>query len=246
MEQWEDHGIVLAARPHGEGGAVVSLLTRDHGRHAGYVHAARSSKMRGVLEPGSSVQAHWQARVADNLGTLKLEQTKSVAAALMDDALKLGALQAACSICDAALPEREGHPGLFDGMLVLLDTLDSEVWGPAYVMWEIALLKELGFGLDLTRCAGGGDVRSLAYVSPKTGCAVSEEAGEPYKERLLPLPDFLKPGGGTGEPEEVLKGLQMTGHFLEHWVFVHHTKGVPEARLAFQVRLGKACQKEEA
>lgn len=193
MELWKDQAIVLAARPHGENGAVVSLLTEGRGRHAGYLRGAHSSKNRGSLEPGNLVDAQWQSRVDNSLGTLTVELQKNAASRIMADALRLAALQAACALCDAALPEREGHPGLFHGLLALTDALETEVWGPAYVMWEIALLRELGFSLDLSKCAAGGDARSLMYVSPKTGRAVSEEAGRIYKERLLVLPRFLRP-----------------------------------------------------
>ena len=239
MEQWRDQGIVLSARPHGEAGAVVSLLTENHGRHAGYVRGGKSTRMRGLLEPGSVVGAAWSAQVADRLGAYVLEQESNPAAVFMHDPLKLAALQSACGLCEAALPEREGHPGLFHGLLALFDILDTDHWGAAYVMWEIALLKELGFALDLTRCAGGGDPATLAWVSPKTGHAVSEAAGKPYKGRLLPLPAFLAPGKGEATDAEILKGLGMTGYFLEHWVFTHHSQGVPEQRLRFQERFAR-------
>jgi DNA repair protein RecO (recombination protein O) len=242
MEQWTDRGIVLSARAHGESGAVVSLLTEHHGRHAGYVRGAGSSKMRGTLEAGSVVSAAWQSRTEEGLGAWVLEQEHNTAAAFMDDPLRLGALLSACALCDAALPEREGHAGLFHGLLALFDMMDGEAWGAAYILWEIALLKELGFGLDFTRCAAGGDAGTLVYISPKSGCAVSAEKGEPYKDRLLPLPEFLKPERGEASDEEILKALQMTGHFLEHWVFTHHTQGVPEARLRFQERFGRSLK----
>ncbi len=234
---------MLSARSHGESGAVVSLLTENHGRHAGYVRGAHSSKMRGILEPGNLVGVNWQARVENGLGTFALEQERYLASGLIADPLKLGALLAACSLCDAALPEREGHPGLFHGFLALMEAMDGEIWGAAYVMWEIALLKELGFGLDLTRCAGGGSSESLAYVSPKSGHAVSAEAGEPYKDKLLKLPGFLTPQSGAIEPDDVLQGLELTGYFLEHWAFAHHTRGVPEQRCRFQERFAKSCRK---
>ncbi len=240
MESWRDQGIVLSVRPHGEGGAIVALLTENNGRHAGYVHGAQSSKKRAMLEPGSIVNAEWRARVADQLGNLTLEPEAGLSFSIMNDANRLGALLSACSLSDAALPEREGHPGLFHGLKTLIRFMaDEDIWGAAYIYWEIALLKELGFGLDLTRCGGGGDARTLAYVSPKSGCAVSYAAAQPYRDRLIELPSFLKPNGGPVDAEEVLKGLKMTGYFLEHWVFTHHTKGVPEPRLRFEGRYAK-------
>lgn len=230
-------------RAHGESGGVVSLLTEHHGRHAGYVRGVHSTKMRGVIEPGNLVDANWQARISDNLGSYSMEPVKSYSPLFMTDPLKLSALQSACALCDHALPEREGHGGLFHGLLALFDTLDSEIWGAAYVMWEIAFLREMGFSLDLSRCAGGGDHADLAYVSPKTGRAVSYEAGEPYKEKLLDLPAFLKPHGGPAEIEDIFTGLKLTGYFLEHWAFTHHSQGIPEERLRFFNRIQKYAQK---
>lgn len=239
MEQWRDQGFVLSVRPHGEGGAVVALLTENYGRHAGYLHGAFSTRKRALLEPGTKVEIDWKARISDNLGTVTLEQMAGLPAGILEEPLKLSALLSACALCDAALPEREGHAGLYHGFKTLIEMMDQEIWGAAYVYWEIALLKELGFGLDLTKCGGGGDAMTLAYVSPKTGRAVSYAAGEPYKDKLLQLPSFLKPNGGPLDSEEIYKGLKMTGHFLEHWVFTHHSKGVPEARLRFEARYAK-------
>ncbi len=244
MEQWQDQGIVLAARPHGESGAVVSLLTPGRGRHAGYVRGAHSTKMRGTLEAGNLVDVNWSSRLSDSLGTFGLELSRSHSARFLQDAVRLAALQSACALCDAALPEREGHPGLFHGLLALFDVLESEVWGGAYVLWEIAFLKELGFSLELSKCAGGGDAVDLCYISPKTGRAVSRTAGAPYKGRLLDLPSFLTPGGGGAEAESVLMGLDMTGYFLEHWAFAHHTQGIPEARRRFRLRFEGRFAKE--
>jgi len=213
-------------------------MTSAEGRCAGYVRGARGTKMRGTLEQGNIVDANWSSRVEDGLGTYQLELSKSHAAVFMQDPLKLGALQSACALVDAALPEREVHSGIYHGLAALFDVLESEIWGAAYVMWEIAFLKELGFSLDLTSCAGGGE-GALVYVSPKTGRAVSQAAGAPYKGKLLDLPGFLI-GEGAADAGAVHDGLKMTGHFMEHWVFNHHTKGVPEARLMFAERFGKS------
>jgi DNA repair protein RecO (recombination protein O) len=239
MEQWRDQGFVLSARPHGEGGAVVSLLTENHGRHAGYLHGAMSSSKRAMIQPGIRVAIDWKSRVADQLGTLTLEQESGLPHGILDDPLKLSGLLSACALCDEALPEREGHPGLYHGFQTLIDMMEGDVWAAAYVFWEIAFLKELGFGLELTKCAGGGDSRTLAYVSPKSGRAVSYAAADPYKDKLLEMPSFLKPNGGPFDDEEIAKGLRMTGYFLEHWAFAHHTKGVPDPRLRFEGRYAK-------
>lgn len=239
MERWQDQSIILAVRPHGESGAIVSVLTAEHGRQAGYVRGASSSKNRGTLEIGNLVDTNWQARTSDNLGSFTFELVRSTAARIMQDPLKLAALQSACALCDQALPEKEGNEGLYHGLLALLDILEGQVWAAGYVMWEIAFLKELGFSLDLSRCAGGGDNKTLAYVSPKTGRAVSYEAGEAYKDKLLPLPGFLKPNGGAADTEDIVTGLQLTRFFLEHWVFVHHNRGLPEARERLGLRFAE-------
>jgi DNA repair protein RecO (recombination protein O) len=240
MEEWSDQGIVLSARSHGEGGAVLSLLTEKHGRHNGYLHGAKSSRLRGMIEPGSLLDVTWKSRVSDQLGTYSFEHGVNRSAMLLDEPLKLSALLSACSLCDAALPEREIHAGLFYGMTAMMNNLQSEIWAAAYVMWEIALLKELGFGVDLTRCVAGGSSGELTHVSPKSGCAVSREKAEPYKDKLLKLPDFLAGRGLSEETSpDILDGLKLTGYFLTNWVFGHHSQGIPEARLRFQSLFAK-------
>jgi len=239
MEQWRDQGIVLSARPHGESCAIVSLLTENYGRHKGYVRGGQSSRLRASLEPGSVVSAAWTSRVSDNMGAYVLEQESHSAAGMLHDPLRLGALLSACALCEVALPERETHSGLYHGMRALMDTLQGEVWGAAYVIWEIALLRELGFALNLSRCAGQGDPETLIYVSPKSGHAVSEAAGAPYKEKLLILPGFLRPQRLEVTDEDILAGLRMNSHFLENWVFAQHTRGIPDERLRFEERFAK-------
>ena len=249
MNNWDEQGVILSLRPHGENGLIISILTEKYGRHVGYVPGGQSRTRRMGLEPGAVVSAHWQARLLDQMGTFSLEPVRQPASLLMDDAVKLAALLSACSLCETTLPEREAHPALYHGLLALLDQLDSEMWGPAYVAWEIALMRELGFALDLTRCAGGGDAGNLHYMSPKSGVAVSAEAGMIYKAKLLPLPEFLKSNPNIdqiGRVEDVLTGLAMTGYFLEHWVFNHHNTGVPEARRQLFSRVERLAIGEKA
>lgn len=247
MEQWQDQSIVLAARGHGENGAIVSLLTCSHGRQSGYMRGASSTKNRGTLEVGNVVDANWRSRTNDSLGYLTLELSRSTAARIMQDALKLTALQSACALCDQALPDKEGHEGLFYGLKALLDILEGDVWAAGYIMWEIALLKELGFALDLTKCAAGGDTNTLSYVSPKTGRAVSYEAAEPYKDKMLALPEFLKPEGRVSDDEQdIAVGLDMTGYFLQNWVFAQHSRGLPEARIRLGLRFAEVFAKTES
>ena len=190
--EWSDTGIVLSARRHGENAAVVSLLTEHHGRHAGLVHGARGRRARGLYQPGNTLAARWQARLPDHLGRYTCELVRARTGVLLDDPPRLAALAAVCALAEATLPERHPYPRVHADALHLLDTLEaSERWAETVVRWELALLAELGFGLDLSACAATGTTEGLAYVSPRSGRAVSQEAGAPYTEKLLPLPPFL-------------------------------------------------------
>lgn len=244
MEHWSDQGIVLNARAHGEGGAIISLLTENNGRHAGYMHGGSSSKKRHLTEAGTIVKAEWQARLNENLGTFHFEIDQALPGDILSHSLKLAALQSACTLCHEALPEREGHGGLFHGLIALMESMEGDYWGVSYVMWEIQLLRELGFHLELDKCAGQGDAQTLTHVSPKTGRSVSAEQAEPYKDKLLELPNFLRPEGvrvgEVADASDIFKGLEMTGYFLEHWAFTHHTQGVPSTRLLFKERFEKS------
>lgn len=228
MIEWQDEAIVLSARPHGEDAAVLQVLTRGRGRHAGLVRGGQSRRVRGTYQPGNRVSACWRARLADHLGNFACELVDSPAARLFDDAARLEALSAAAAVAERALPEREAHPAAFDGTAALIAALEDEHWAEAYVHWELLLLRELGFGLDLSECAGGGNDQ-LAYVSPRSGRAVSLAAGEPYRDKLLALPGFLagRGGGGAGE---VAQGLSLTGFFLERHVFHLQDRPLPSAR----------------
>jgi DNA repair protein RecO (recombination protein O) len=228
--EWTDDGIVLSARPHGESAAIVMLLTHGHGRHAGLVHGGAGRSKRGVLQPGNRVKAVWRARMADQLGTFTCEAAGAPGAALLDDARRLAALSAACAVTEAAMSEREPHPGAYDGLGALLEALAGEVWAEAYIRWEVEMLRELGFGLDLSRCAATGTRDGLAYVSPRTGRAVSLSAGAPYRDRLLALPAFLLGRMGPDREAEMAAGLALTGHFLERHVFHPQNREIPAAR----------------
>src|SRR6185295_8129821 len=190
--QWSDEGVILGVRPHGETGAVLELFTREHGRHLGLVHGGRSRKLRPILQTGNHVDATWKARLADNLGHFSVELRKGFAAQVMEDGAALAALTSMAGLA-RLLPERDPHPSLYEVTLFVLGFLDERaVWPALVVRWELVLLDELGFGLDLASCAATGVSTDLAYVSPKSGRAVSAGAGEPYKDRLLALPTFLR------------------------------------------------------
>ena len=227
---WSDHGIVLAARNHGETGLVVNLLTAEHGRHAGFVPGGVSRRSRPIWQIGNVVEVNWRARLADQLGNFSGELREPHAAQAMDSAVELAGLSSACAVVDEALPEREPHPAMYDGFHAFLTVLGHEGWPAIYVRLELGLLQELGFGLDLDKCAVTGTTDDLAYVSPKTGRAVSREAAAPYAEKLLPLPAFLSTGGLPADPAELRQGLDLTGYFLERHVFWPHNKPLPPAR----------------
>ncbi|HZP99029.1 MAG TPA: DNA repair protein RecO [Reyranella sp.] len=228
--EWSDEGIVLSARPHGEGGMVVTLLTRAHGRHAGFVPGGGSRKARPVWQTGNVVEVAWRARLAEQLGNYTGELREPHAARAMDDAAELAGLSSACAVVDSALPEREPHPAMYEGFHAFLLALGHEGWPAIYVRLELGLLQELGFGLDLTKCAATGVTEDLAFVSPKTGRAVSREAAEPYKGKLLPLPGFLSTGGLPSDDAQLRQGFDLTGFFLERHVFWPHNKPLPPAR----------------
>jgi DNA repair protein RecO (recombination protein O) len=234
---WTDQGIVLARRRHGESAAVVSLLTREHGRHAGLVRGGAGKRAGSLYQPGNLLAAHWRARLSEHLGTLTAELVDAFASRVLDDALRLAALTSACALLETALPEREPHTPLFDSTLDLLRTLgsgaDEVAWGSAYARWETLALAELGFGLDLEACAATGRREDLAFVSPRTGRAVSGGAGAPYADRLFALPAFLSTAGPAAEAAEIAAALRITGHFLERHVFGPHDRRLPAARTRF-------------
>ena len=239
MLEWEDSGIILSVRGHGETGGVVSILTKNHGRAMGYVYGAKSSKKRGILEIGNFVSVHWHAKVQDQLGSFDLELEKSHAADIMDSPLKLTATQSACTLIDKTLAESEKHSGVYEATKALMESFSGNMWEPTYIFWEIGLLRELGFGLELSKCVATGVVDNLIYVSPKSGCAVSAAAGEIYKEKLLNLPPFLR-GEARFESGDILDGLKLTGHFLMHRVFHEANKNLPDSRLRFEEKYVKA------
>lgn len=224
-----DHGIVLSARRHGESSVVLSLLTEERGRFAGVVRGGQSRRNRGVLEQGNLLSATWRARLEEHLGNFTVEMIKGHAARLLDRPERLAALDAVCAMLDSCLAEREPHPGLFEATLALVAALDGEDWAARLVMWEIGLLGELGFGLDLSCCAATGVNDGLAYVSPRSGRAVSLSAGEPYRDRLLALPPFLL-GQGVAGPADIIAGLALTGYFLQRHVYSPQGGRLPDSR----------------
>lgn len=218
--EWRDEGILLAARRHGESAAIAEIFTAAHGRHAGVVRGGAGRRMAPVLQPGARLSVVWSARLEEHVGAFRVEPTGEPAAeasALLDDAAALAALGSVAALVLAVLPERDPHPVLYDRTRTLLAALGAAAdWPARYAAWELALLADLGFGLDLTTCAVTGAREGLAFVSPRTGRAVSRAGAGDWADRLLPLPPFLATDWtDTPPPGDVAIALALTGHFLE-------------------------------
>ncbi|MBK8771948.1 MAG: DNA repair protein RecO [Rhizobiales bacterium] len=236
--EWRDEGIILAVRPHGETAAIAEILTQGHGRCLGLVRGGRGRRLRPLLQPGNHVDCVWHARLEEHLGHFVLEPLHLQAGLIIDEPLRLLGVSSLTALAQL-LPEREPHPRLFSALQVVLESIDhDDVWPALLVRWEMGLLDELGFGLDLSKCAATGQSDDLRYVSPKSGRAVSREAGLPYHQRLFQLPPFLR-GGGTGAEGDVIDGMRLTGYFLERHVFGPRAVDMPQARQMLQEKLGQ-------
>ncbi len=231
--EWSDEGLILTVGAHGEAAAVVELFTAQHGRHAALVHGGRSRRQRPVLQIGNHVDATWKARLAEQLGHARIELRRAFAAEAMSDPLALAGLSSIAALT-RLLPERDPHPSLFEVTLFVMSYLDdAAIWPALYARWELALLDALGFGLDLESCAASGINDDLIYVSPRSGRAVSASAGEPYRDKLLALPQFLRAGGRTSTTtniDDVIAALALTGYFLDHRVMAPINRAMPDAR----------------
>jgi DNA repair protein RecO (recombination protein O) len=232
--EWSDDAIVLSSRPHGETGAILELLTRDHGRHAGLVRGGASRRVKPTLQPGNAVHVQWRARLEEHLGSFTCELARARAGELMDERETLTGLNAFCAMTAAALPERQAHASVFLSGEIVLEAMmahDTAHWLALYVRWEAGLLEALGFGLDLSECAATGAKSDLVYVSPKTGRAVSKDAAGIYADRLFRLPQFLLDTAADPQTGDIADGLALTGHFLLERVLTPHGKPMPPARM---------------
>lgn len=218
--EWHEPGIIIGTRKHGETSVIVEIFSAEHGRHMGLVRGGRGRRMRSVLQPGNRVLATWRARLSDHLGYFLIEPDQLDAALYMADPLRLAALNTINELV-RLLPERDAHDHLHAAYVHILDYIRSdEDWADEFVRWQLLLLQELGFGLDLTCCAATGEVENLVYVSPKSGRAVGAGAGEPYKDKLLPLPKFLvHDQPDNPEWSDVKDGLRLAGYFLTRHVY---------------------------
>ena len=232
---WSDEGIVLGFRRQGESSVILELMTRDHGRHLGLVQGGRSRRMQPVLQAGNSVHAVWRARLDEQLGNYAIEGGALRAARYLGSPMALYGI-ATLAAHLRLLPDRDPHPALFDTASILADHLEDPQVAPAlFVKFELMLLADLGFGLDLSECASTGRTEDLIYVSPRSGRAVSREAGEPYRAKLYELPPFLRATPSDQQPEaaELAAGFQLTGHFLDAYIYEPRGQRPPDERRRF-------------
>jgi DNA repair protein RecO (recombination protein O) len=233
--EWTDEGIVLGVRRHGESSAIVELLTRSHGRHLGLVRGGAGSRMRPLLQPGNSVTAVWRARLDEHLGYYQIEGTRLRAATVLASSHAVYGVTHLASLA-RLLPERDPHEDIYEMLDRTLDDFDEIGVAAAHLIrFELAMLAELGFGLDLEICAATGATTDLVYVSPKSGGAVSRSAGDPWRDRLLRLPAFLRGEGGANgwSDQDLSDGFQLTGLFLLRHVLEPRGQGHSDARDGF-------------
>lgn len=217
--EWSEDALILGTRKHGETSVILEVMTREHGRHLGLVRGGRSRRMQPTLQAGNRVSVKWRARLEDHLGIFSVDPLKLRAAGLMESAFGLHGIQTIAALL-RLLPERDPHQGLADAAEVMIDKLaDPVVTAALLVRFELALLDELGFGLDLSECAATGSLQNLVYVSPKSGRAVSLEAGKPYHDKMLSLPSFLKLAGAGFEEDDIVAAFELTGFFLNRYIY---------------------------
>lgn len=233
---WEDQGIVLAARRLGEHDVIVSMLTESQGRHAGLVKGGSGKRTRALLQPGNVLKVCWRGRLDSHLGTYAVEPVQNYAATALSSPAALAGLNALCAMIETTLPEREPHETVYQHTLQLLAHLGAPGWAAEYVLWEVALLRDMGYGLDLRTCAATGVTEDLAYVSPRSGRAVSRGAATPYIDKLFVLPAFLNSETADCAAEDIVHGLALTEHFFEAHVFGPHSQKMPASRTRFADR----------
>ncbi len=233
--EWHEEALALGARRHGETDVILEVLTRQRGRHLGLVRGGRSRRLRAVLQPGNSLKVTWRARLSEHLGNFRVEPVTERAAELMMSRCATYGIQALAAHL-RLLPERDPHPKLYDAATVIVENLhDPDICGELMVRFEVLLLEELGFGMDLGTCAATGTREDLAYVSPKSGRAVSRAAGLPYDNRMLKLPAFLidRRDGDQPNSASIQSGFDLTGHFLTHHIYQPRSQPEPDERGGF-------------
>ena len=244
--EWRDEGIILGARRHGETSVILEVMTRAHGRHLGLVRGGRSRRQQPVLQPGNGVALIWRARLDEHMGLFQVEPLSLNAARLMDSAVAIFGLQTVAAHL-RLLPERDPQAALYEALGVIIDHLEQpEIAAELIVRFELRVLEELGFGLDLSECAVTGQRTGLAYVSPKSGRAVCAEAGAPWRDKLFALPDFLAGEvRHSADLSAIDNAYRMTAHFFARHVYEPRGLNVPEARAAFLGALRRVIQQEQ-
>ena len=226
--EWDDKGIIIKSYSHGEGKAIATIFTENHGRHLGYIRGTK--KLSALLQPGNVVDCRWKARLQDQLGSWIIEPSSVLQPRILQKPSLLMSMLSMCAWVDLTLAEREQHIHLYQATSDLLNKLAFKGALADYVYYEIELLKSLGFGLDLSKCAATGSITNLTYVSPRTGRAVSAAAGEIYSDKLLVLPQFLVESCENISRKEILSGLHLTGYFLERFILSQLGKRMPFIR----------------
>lgn len=249
MIEWRDEGVLLSTRPHGESSLIAQVFTQAHGRHAGVIRGGTSRKLAPVLQPGAQLDVAWRARLDAHIGSFTVEPLRSRMAQVLGSRFALAGLNAVTALLAFSLPERVPHPDLYARSQALLDLLgQNEVWPLAYLQWELRLLEDLGYGLDLSECAVTGRRDALIYVSPKSGRAVSQAGAGEWADRLLPLPPVLL-GQGQAEDAEIMQALETTGYFLSEKLALDlGNRPLPEARarlLAIFARVTSATEPDQ-
>ena len=239
--EWRDEGLIIGVRRHGEASTIVEAMTRAHGRHLGLVRGGRSARLRATLQLGNTIGLTWRARLDEHLGSYVVEPLSLRAGRLMGSALALAGVNYVAALM-RVLPERDPHEAVYDAASLIADALDDGALAPSLIArFEAQILAECGFQLDLSCCAATGVTEDLVYVSPKSGRAVSAEAGAPWRDKLLPLPAFLRAGASLeAQPSarEVAEGFRLTGFFLARDLFSLRGEALPDSRAAFLKAVG--------
>lgn len=232
--EWQDQGILLSVRRHGEGSAIIDVLTECHGRHAGLVRGGGSRKSGALLQPGNQLSLSWRARLEDQLGSFSVELSQARSATLLSVRKKLYGFNALSAMLMKYLPEREPNGGLYQSCLDLLECIETErYWEHRYCLFELEMLEVIGYGIDISECAVTGQRHDLTYVSPKSGRAVCAKSAAGWEDRLLHLPSFLLHREPVEIPSESFKkALRLSGYFFENFVPAIPPT-LPEARRRF-------------